>query len=72
MIYKTAMAIARMIVGKSLFSPPSQSVYRWAAANDTHKPPSGKDRSKVKAARKQRNKKWPTRPKKKSTRWWRG
>ena len=29
----------------------------WTAANDTKRPPSGKDRSKVKAARKQRNKK---------------
>lgn len=49
---RTAMAIARMIVTQSLFSPP-----RWTAANDARKPPSGKDRSKVKAARKQRNKK---------------
>jgi hypothetical protein len=30
-------------------SPP-----RWSAANDTRKPPSGKNRAKVKAARKQR------------------
>ena len=54
---RTAMAIARMIVEQSLFSPPPQPVYRWTAANDTKRPPSGKDRSKVKAARKQRNKK---------------
>ncbi len=54
---RSLMAIARMIVEQSLFSPPPQPVYRWTAANDTRKPPSGKDRSKVKAARKQRNKK---------------
>lgn len=52
---RTAMAIARMIVTQSLFSPPPPP--RWTAANDTRKPPSGKDRSKAKAARKQRNKK---------------
>ena len=46
------MAIARIY---SLFSPRSQP--RWTADNDTKRPPSGKDRSKVKAARKQRNKK---------------
>lgn len=51
------MAIARMIVEQSLFYPPTQPVYRWTATEDTRKQPSGKDRSKVKAARKQRNKK---------------
>lgn len=36
--------------GNFVVNPPS-----WTAANDTRKPPSGKDRSKVKAARKQRH-----------------
>ena len=52
---RTVMAIARMIIEKSLFSPSPPP--RWTATNNAHKPPSGKDRSKVKAARKQRNKK---------------
>lgn len=51
---RSVMAIARMIVSQSLMAPPPP---RWTAANDTRKPPSGKDRSKVKAARKQRIKK---------------
>lgn len=36
---------------------PSPSSTQWTAANGTKRPPSGKDRSKIKAARKQRNKK---------------
>lgn len=50
---RSVMAIARMIVSQALMAPPR----RWTAASDTKRPPSGKDRSKIKAARKQRNKK---------------
>ena len=51
----TAMTLARWIVKKPIFEP--EPVYRWAAANNTKRPPSGKNRDKVKAARKQRNRK---------------
>lgn len=46
-----AMMIANMTPERWI-NPP-----RWTAANDTRKPTSGKDRSKIKAARKQRNRK---------------
>lgn len=51
---RSVMAIARMIVSQALTAPPTP---RWTAACDTRKPTSGKDRSKIKAARKQRIKK---------------
>lgn len=45
------MTISHMVADRDLAPP------RWSAANDTKRPPSGKDRSKIKAARKQRIKK---------------
>jgi len=49
--FTALVALSHMVAGRDLAPP------RWTAANDTKRPPSGKDRSKVKAARKQRNKK---------------
>lgn len=48
-------AMAYWITEQPVFEP--QPVYRWTAANNDKRPPSGKNRDKVKAARKQRNRK---------------
>lgn len=58
----TAAVLALLAEGLISRHPTSQGNFivnqpRWTAANDTRKPPSGKDRSKTKVARKQRTKK---------------
>jgi len=53
----TAMALARMIVSDALHDLHTLRPPPWQAANDPDKPKKSKDRSKVKAARKQRMKK---------------
>jgi hypothetical protein len=42
------MALSHMVADRDL------APQRWTAANDAKRPPSGKDRSKIKAARKQK------------------
>ena len=44
------MALSHMVADRDLAPP------RWTAANDAKRPPSGKDRSKIKEARKQNRK----------------
>jgi hypothetical protein len=56
---KLTVLTAEMMIANMTPEQPERWINprRWTAANDTRKPPSGKDRSKVKAARKQRHRK---------------
>jgi hypothetical protein len=57
MTLRTAGQLAALMALSNMVADRDLAPQRWAAANDAKSPPSGKDRSKVKAARKQRNRK---------------